>query len=587
MKETKHLKYDLLNYLLKEKTINKNLLADLLGVSQKQVDQMMNQLVTEGYLDDDFTPTKKRDTEQVTRKPKNAIILADDLGIGMLTVERDVPVGLLKLNGTVIIERLIEQLHEAGIEEIYIIIGYEGVKYEYLKEKYQVNLIYHPEHAYQASFHTLKLVSDKISNSYILPGNIWAETNPFTSDESYSWYGILDTVDDYSTVRLKQPNRLIKVEQGRAGNTMTGIAYLLDEEANFIRKKIKQSTAVQQDNQLWETLLFDEDQTMITYPKVFSSNQIYLINDYSQLLQLEKESTPLDDEIMDIITQVLNVKHEDIHDIFILEEGKTNSSFRFTAKGEEYIMRIPGKGTEELVNRYHEYNVYKVLKGRKISDEVIYISPHNGYKISKFILGARSCDPYNKKDVSKCMAKLREFHNQELEVEHEFDLFAEIEKYEVLRASKPSKYDDYLATKQNILSLKNVIEQFPKKKVLSHCDSVPGNFLFADDDVYLIDWEYAGMQDPHIDIAMFALSAMYSREELDQLIASYFIEGYDEAIKYKIYAYVAVAGLLWSNWTEYKELFGVEYGKYSLSQYKAAKKYYDIVAKEYLAFQKV
>lgn len=583
MKETKQLKYDLLNYLVKEKTIEKSLLADLLNISQKQVDQMMDELVAEGYLSEDFTPTQKKYTEQAARKPKNAIILADDLGLGMLTVDRDVPVGLLEVNGTVIIERLIEQLHEAEVEEINIVIGYEEEKYEYLTEKYQVNLIYHADHAYQASFHTLKLVSDKISNSYILPGNIWAETNPFSSDESYSWYGILDTVDDYSTVRLKQPNRLIKVEKGRAGNTMTGIAYLLDEEADFVRQKIDERAENQQDDTVWETLLFDENQTMKAYPKVFSSNQIYLINDYSQLQRLTEDSTPLDSEIMDIIAEEIEVRREDIRDIFILEEGKTNSSFRFTAKDEEYIMRIPGKGTEELVNRYHEYVVYKVLKGRKISDEVVYISPHNGYKISKFILGARSCDPYNKKDVSECMAKLREFHEQELEVDHEFDPFAEIEKYEALREGKPSKYNDYLETKENIMSLKDVIAEFPKQKVLSHCDSVPGNFLLADDEVYLIDWEYAGMQDPHIDIAMFALSAMYSREELDQLIASYFIEGYDEAIKYKIYSYVAVAGLLWSNWTEYKELFGIEYGKYSLRQYKAAKKYYDLVQKEYLA----
>ena len=38
----------------------------------------------------------------------------------------------------------------------------------------------------------------------------------------------------------------------------------------------------------------------------------------------------------------------------------------------------------------------------------------------------------------------------------------------------------------------------------------------------MIDWEYASMQDPHVDIAMFAIYAMYEREAIDQLIDFYF-----------------------------------------------------------------
>lgn len=577
------IKYDLLNYLLKEKSIKQTLLSDLLGVSEKKVVKIMKELIKDGYLNEDFTLTQKKEAEQSSKKPKNAIILADELGLGMLTVSKDVPVGLLKINGTVIIERLINQLHEADVHQIDIIVGFRKEKYEYLKEKYQVNLIYHAEHAYQPTIHSLKLVNGKLSNTYILPGNIWAEKNPFSKDESYSWYGILDTVDDYSTVRLKQQNSLVKVEEGRAGNTMTGMAYLLETEAKFLRQNIKNNKEVKHVDEIWELALFDEDQQMTAYPKVFSSNEINLINDYRQLQYLEEDPTPLDSEIMNVISKELSVKREDIADIFILEEGKTNSNFRFTAKNKEYIMRVPGKGSNELVNRDNEYAVYKLLKGRKISDEVLYISPQNGYKISKFVRGAKTCDPYNKNEVLKCMAKLREFHEYDLEAAHDFDPFEEIEKYENLRGESPSKYKDYQETKENIMSLKEIIDQFPKEKVLSHCDSVPGNFLLAEDEVYLIDWEYAGMQDPHLDIAMFALSAMYTRKELDDLIAAYFVEGYDEEIKYKIYSYMAVGGLLWSNWSEYKELFGVQYGEYSLKQYKFAKEYYSIIEKEYLS----
>lgn len=44
---------------------------------------------------------------------------------------------------------------------------------------------------------------------------------------------------------------------------------------------------------------------------------------------------------------------------------------------------------------------------------------------------------------------------------------------------------------------------------------------------------------------------------------------------------MAVGGLLWSNWSEYKEVFGVNFGEYSLMQYEYAKKYYEIVQNEF------
>ena len=87
------------------------------------------------------------------------------------------------------------------------------------------------------------------------------------------------------------------------------------------------------------------------------------------------------------------------------------------------------------------------------------------------------------------------------------------------------------------------------------------------------------MQDAHLDIAMFCIYSMYDKLQIDRTIQAYFIEGVSENIKAKIYCYVAVCGLLWSNWCEYKKNLGVEFGEYSLKQYQYAKEYYEI-AKE-------
>lgn len=96
----------------------------------------------------------------------------------------------------------------------------------------------------------------------------------------------------------------------------------------------------------------------------------------------------------------------------------------------------------------------------------------------------------------------------------------------------------------------------------------------------MIDWEYSGMQDPHIDIAMFCIYSMYDQNEIDKLIDLYFKNNCPENIRLKIYCYVSACGLLWSNWCEYKYQLGIDFGEYSLKQYRYAKEYYRLAEKE-------
>lgn len=188
------------------------------------------------------------------------------------------------------------------------------------------------------------------------------------------------------------------------------------------------------------------------------------------------------------------------------------------------------------------------------------------------------------------MKKLRAFHEMKLKVGHEFDIFGQIEFYEQLWEGVPSVYRDYLKTKEYVFSLKPYIEKYAGEKVLTHIDAVPDNFLFAKkegkEELRLIDWEYAGMQDPHVDIAMFCIYSLYNKRQVDRLINIYFTEGCKDEIRIKIYCYIAACGLLWSNWCEYKRKLGVEFGEYSLRQYRYAKDYYKLAQEEMKAVER-
>lgn len=576
--------WNIMNALLQEPFVNQRLLAEQSGHSVGVVNRSLHTLTEEGYLDENMELTMQARKEIEQKKPKNAIILAAGYGMRMVPINLETPKGLLMVNGEPLIERLIKQLHEAEIHDIAVVVGFMKENYEYLIDEYGVDLVVNTDYASKNNLHSMKLVAERLSNTYVVPCDIWCECNPFSKHEFYSWYMVSELVDDDSTVRVNRKMELVTVPSKNGGNAMIGIAYLQGQDAELTRENIvKLSKNTRNDESFWEEALYSKDRMFIS-AKVVRSDAVVEINTYEQLRELDNKSSQLKSDAIDTAAQVLAVAPVDITDIAVLKKGMTNRSFMFKSGDAKYIMRIPGEGTDKLINRSQEAQVYAALSGKGICDDPVYINPENGYKITEFLEGIRVCDPLDVNDLEKCMALLRRFHEMKLKVEHEFDIFGQIEFYESLWDGKPSVYKDYAKTKANVLTLKPYIESHITEKVLTHIDAVPDNFLFYDrgngEELQLTDWEYAGMQDPHVDIAMFCIYALYDRSQVDQLIDIYFEGTCPDETRVKIYCYIACCGLLWSNWCEYKRNLGVEFGEYSLRQYRYSKEYFRIVKEE-------
>ena len=577
-------KQDILNNLIKEPFINQRILAAQTGHSLGIVNRSIKELISEGYLDEEIRPTEKALREAKEKAPKNAIILAAGFGMRMVPINTETPKGLLEIKGERLIERTIRQLHEVGITEIYVVVGFMKEQYEYLIDEYGVDLIVAPDYATKNNLHSLKTAADHLSNSYIIPCDIWCEKNPYSRNELYSWYMVSDLVDDDSTVRVNRKQELVVQKEQAGGNAMIGICYLLEAEAEIVRERLEElGRDSRYDGAFWEETLYQKDRMIVTARVVHAADAVE-INTYEQLREIDSDSSQLQTDAIQVICEALGAQQDEVTNITVLKKGMTNRSFLFSCKDKKYIMRIPGEGTDQLINRRQEAAVYQTIAGRKICDEIAYINPENGYKITEYLNGARVCDAEKEEDLQKCMKKLREFHSQKLKVDHSFELFGQLEYYESLWEGTPSAYQDYAKTKEHVLQLKSYIEANAGERVLTHIDAVPDNFLFVEangqEEIRLIDWEYAGMQDPHVDIAMFCIYSLYKKEQVDHLIDLYFEGKCDAKTRTKIYCYIAVCGLLWSNWCEYKRKLGVEFGEYSLRQYRYAKDYYKIVQQE-------
>lgn len=283
--------------------------------------------------------------------------------------------------------------------------------------------------------------------------------------------------------------------------------------------------------------------------------------------------------ILDIIQSVFNLKNNDIK-LIPLKQGMTNNSFIFSINNERYIIRVPGLNTEKIINREQEFDVYQAIKGEEFIEPIIYIDKEKGYKISKFIENSHTVNPQDWNEISACLKRLRDFHNQLHRVEHCFDVFEHINYYESLMPNA-SIYEDYAETKKNIELLKPIIENLVKDWTLCHIDAVCDNFLVTEEqDVYLIDFEYAAMQDSDLDVAMFIVYSLFDRNEIDRIIDIYFEHQVTPLKRYKIYSYIAMAGLLWSNWCEAKQDETLLNSSYAKQQYNYAKTFYQIVFDE-------
>ena len=566
---------DLLLALNRQHIESQRALSEITGHSLGAVNQALSSLGEGGYLDGFSLLPRARKRIQACR-PQNAILLAAGYGMRMIPIQQERPKALLCVRGERLIERQIRQLQEVGIRNITIVVGFMKEKFDYLIDLFGVKLVVNPLYYRKNNLASLALVRDQIANTYVLPCDLYCTQNPFSTSELYSWYLMSDLPDTESDVRINRKKEIVKTARGE-GLSMVGISYLCGEDADRVRANLAAYDRNPRfDDCFWEEALYEKNKMFVKARQV-SAGDVIEINTFEELRAVDDTSSHLHSDALSLIASCLHCKEAELSEIQVLKKGMTNRSFSFTCRGDKYIMRIPGEGTDSLINRRQEAAVYKAIQGHDLCDSPLYLNPDNGYKITRYLENSRTGDANNEADLIRMVDKLRDFHSLRLEVAHSFPLFDQIQRYEDLRENTPSAYSDYLTTKRAVFSLKEYIDAQEKTFCLTHIDAVPDNFLFVekegDTQVQLLDWEYAGMQDPHVDLAMFSIYALYQKDQIDHLLDLYFNHSCSIQTRIKIYCYVSVCGLLWSNWCEYKNLLGVEFGQYSLCQYRYAKEY--------------
>lgn len=565
-------------------------LAEQLFLSLGTINNLVKECAALGYLqitlEGNYEITEAGYAFLEPFRVDGALFIAAGFGSRFVPLTFETPKGLLEVQGERMIERQIKQLHEAGIRNISIVVGYLKEKFEYLIDKYDVTLIYNPEYSSKNTLATIYHARNALAgkNMYLLSSDNWMRENMFHLYECGSWYSSVLMQGETSEWCLSYNKKGLITDVsvgGRDSWVMYGPAFFSkDFSAAFLPVLEQYYHQPGTEQFYWEQVLMDLLKKK-TAPPIYinrqGNDQVYEFENLEELRYFDpKYQNQSDNKALQLVSKVFQVPESEIVHIRCLKSGMTNKSFLFQIHKTSYICRIPGPGTEVLINRSQEKSAYDQVAHLGITERVIYFDGKMGYKISEYYENARTADSSSPQDMALCMKLLRTFHQASLRVEHSFDLKERILFYESLSLSHgPIPFEDYELVRSWMFELLEEISNKKRPNILSHIDPNVDNFLILQDgSVKLIDWEYAGMADPLLDIAMCAVYSYYDFEKAFWLMELYLDRKAAEEEQFMLTAFMALSGFLWSLWAVYKSNLGEEFGEYTIIMYRYGKKGY-------------
>lgn len=574
--------FNLLYSIKKNGIQNVRQMNHLVNLSVGYISQTMKEFEKKGYISQKEI-TDKGIEALLPYKVDNAIIMAAGLSSRFVPLSLEKPKGLLIVKNEVLIERQIEQLQEAGINNIVIVLGYKKEAFFYLENKYKgIKIIINPEYNTKNNTYTLYCAQKYIHNSYICSSDDYFETNPFEEYVYHSYYSaihVTEKTNEWYMIPDAKGNIAKINKNGRDGYIMLGHVYWDHSfSAAFLSILNEDHDVGNYDSVLWEDVLAEHIKSLPPMEiKIYPDNMIFEFDSLDELRKFDQYYiNNTHSKIMKNITKILACQESDILNFTAIKEGLTNTSFVFEVQGKKYVYRHPGEGTEEIISRAHEKKALILAKSINVDPTFIYMSEEEGWKISKYVEGIRIPSYDSFEDSKRVISVLRQLHEKKLLVDWSFFPWEEALKIEsILKTEKEGICDPEFD------QLKSAVKKCYQKCVgdgvnicFCHCDTYAPNWMLTEQgETILIDWEYAGNADPGCDIGTYIMDSMWEIDKAEAFIREYCGKDYNETLRFHYLAYTAILSYYWYVWALYREACGAVMGESLYNWHVMAKRY--------------
>ncbi len=259
----------------------------------------------------------------------------------------------------------------------------------------------------------------------------------------------------------------------------------------------------------------------------------------------------------DVIARIDDWKGRDVR-YEELGGGITNRNYVVTVDGEpgapgvgRFVLRIPGEGTETFIDRTRELVNHAAAAAAGVAPPLLHVVQPGDCTVVPFIPG-ETMHPESLAGhpdrLEKVVAAMRTYHDKAVFAD-EVRLFDMVRSYlrmaQQVNAPRPEETDWMLEQGRLIEA---AMERDQPAFTACHNDLLSENFILAPDGkMWVIDWEYGGMNDPYFDLGDFCVEHPLSVEE-EKLVLTAYCGGMDEHRYARMQLHKLVADLWWSIW---------------------------------------
>ncbi|MEM9344052.1 MAG: phosphotransferase [Pseudomonadota bacterium] len=210
-----------------------------------------------------------------------------------------------------------------------------------------------------------------------------------------------------------------------------------------------------------------------------------------------------------------------------LEGGITNHNVLVRDGGEAFVVRLGHDMPEHMVMRWNELAISRAAHATGIAPEVVHAEP--GVLVLRYIdsVPLSAEDLHDPETLSATVDLVQRLHAGGLAA-----LSGPVLSFWVFHILR--SYAGFLRENgsDHVPKLDTMLEQAadlearvgPVTLVLGHNDLLPANILRGTDRMWLIDWEYGGLNSPLFDLGGLATNAGLPRDAEEAMLTQYFGE---------------------------------------------------------------
>ncbi len=233
--------------------------------------------------------------------------------------------------------------------------------------------------------------------------------------------------------------------------------------------------------------------------------------------------------------------------------GLTNLVFRVQADGNAFCLRVPGKGTEDYIDRGVEAVNARAAAAAGVSPEVLHFG-EDGVMVTRFLADTVTMTPARLREtrgaVERAGRVFRRLHRSGQAFAFRFELFAMIDGYlaHLDRLGVGTLPEGYHATVAEAAAVRTALAAHSVRLAPCHCDPLCENLLDDGARIWLVDWEYSGMNDPMWDLGDLSVEAGFEPGHDRAMIEAYFDGPASAFDAGRMVVYKAMCDLLWTLW---------------------------------------